>query len=87
MASDTQTILEVTETYNAPIGRVYDAWADPEQLKIWFGPGPCEVLETNFTPEAGSEYSIKMQVGDDIVTVRGTFEEVIKEELLSFSWQ
>ena len=79
--------LEVSETYDAPVSRVYGAWAQADQLSQWFGPGPCQVLEADFEPRVGSHYTIKMDVGEEVATVHGQFTEVVPEEKLGFTWQ
>ena len=79
--------LEVSETYDAPVSRVYEAWAQSDQLKQWFGPGHCQVLEADFTPQVGSHYRITMDVGEEVATVHGQFTEVVAGEKLGFTWQ
>ena len=82
-----QVSLEVSETYDAPISAVYDAWSGSEQIKSWFGPGSCRVLEADFSPRMGADYHIKMDVGEEVAAIRGQFTEVIAEERLAFTFQ
>ena len=87
MGNEGSTTLEVSRTIGAPIDRVYKAWSDPAQIKVWFGPGDCEVVEADFSPNANASYSISMDVGGQIATVRGTFEEVNEPTKISFTWR
>ena len=36
MAEQTRPILELEELISAPPEAIFDAWTEPEQLKLWF---------------------------------------------------
>ncbi|MFL1380745.1 SRPBCC family protein [Nocardiopsis protaetiae] len=44
--------VEVTREFNAPVGRVWEAWSTPEGIRAWWGPGPftCPHAEVDLRP-------------------------------------
>jgi len=35
--------LLITHLFDAPIGVVFEAWTDPEKLKLWYAPDGCTI--------------------------------------------
>jgi uncharacterized protein YndB with AHSA1/START domain len=50
-AIETMT-MSITAEFDAPIGRVWEVWADPRLLERWWGPPthPATVVEHDLTP-------------------------------------
>jgi uncharacterized protein YndB with AHSA1/START domain len=44
--------MTVTARFDAPVGRVWEVWADPRQLERWWGPPtyPATVVDHDLTP-------------------------------------
>jgi uncharacterized protein YndB with AHSA1/START domain len=44
-AIEERSILTLGRTFAARREHVFAAWTEPEQIKQWFGPDTCKVLE------------------------------------------
>jgi uncharacterized protein YndB with AHSA1/START domain len=84
---DTST-LEMRRTLKAPIDKVFRAWTEPEQMKMWLG--CCDTTASmNMSQDfqVGGEYSFEIQRKDGgIVMITGTFIEIIPNQKLVYSW-
>ena len=80
--------LEIEQTFNAPIEKVFSAWTQTEVIKSWFAPGDMTVPEASAEPIAGGRYRIVMQdPGGEQHIVAGEFREVSPHNKLVFTWQ
>lgn len=83
-----QNILTITRTFSAPRERVFAAWTEPEQIKQWFGPDICQVVEAHVDLRAGGEYRFiakNPEMGE--FALRGEFREVTPPAKLIYTWQ
>ena len=84
---DAPTLL-VSRTIRAPRSRVFEAFSSIEELKRWFGPGECHVAGGEMEFEVGGSYRLDMVTQDfgnlDLI---GTFQEIIDDERIVYSWQ
>ncbi|HEY0759676.1 MAG TPA: SRPBCC domain-containing protein [Acidisarcina sp.] len=87
--------LEVKRVIRADRSRVFSAWTNPEILKKWFGPATMITSAASADPRAGGSYRIEMQRIEqrtaemqcsDKSTATGVYEQIIPNELLSFTW-
>ncbi|HUR87979.1 MAG TPA: SRPBCC domain-containing protein [Ramlibacter sp.] len=80
--------LEIERRYDAPPERVWQAWTDPRALSRWFGPGgENSVTQAELDVRPGGHYTIAFRTPDGQDNrVSGTYEEVIPQRKLSFSW-
>jgi len=80
--------LELSRVIRAPKRRVFEAFSSAEELKKWFGPGDCHVVEGEMDFRVGGEYRLSMfttDMGDaDLV---GTFREIVEDERLVYTWE
>jgi uncharacterized protein YndB with AHSA1/START domain len=82
--------LEMRRTYAAAPARVFQAWTRPEELKQWWG-----AAEGYTTPiaeidlQVGGSYRLGMRPpgGPHTLVVTGTYEAIVPDEKLVFSWQ
>ncbi|MDP9072372.1 MAG: SRPBCC domain-containing protein [Actinomycetota bacterium] len=58
--------MTITAEFDAPMGRVWQLWADPRQLERWWGPPtyPATVLDHNLTPGGSVTYLMTGPDGD-----------------------
>lgn len=83
-----QTSVELTRILETPRERVFSLWTDPEELKKWFAPGEMTVPLAEVDLRPGGQYQIVMQNREgDIYSPSGTYEEIVPNEKLVFSWQ
>ena len=84
----TQTALELSRIFDAPVSRLYQAWIDPKMMNAWFKPN--EQLQSTCTVDlrVGGAYEVRMQPpeGDPYVAL-GVYKEIIPDEKLAFTWR
>ena len=58
--------LTITAEYDAPVGRVWQLWADPRQLERWWGPPsyPATVVDHDLRPGGTVNYFMTGPEGD-----------------------
>ena len=81
------SVIEVQRTYEAPIDRVFAAFANPELLKAWAAPNEHtnEWVELDF--RVGGVYRRGMRFPDGALHVLvGTFSEIVRPHRLSYSF-
>ncbi|HEX6927810.1 MAG TPA: SRPBCC domain-containing protein [Gammaproteobacteria bacterium] len=80
-------VLVMRRVFDAPPGRLFDAWTRPEQFAQWFGPKGASVPRCVIDPEAGGVLHFFMHVPGDIdVWCKGIFSEVTRPSRLAFRW-
>ncbi len=79
--------LTIKRRFKAPPEKVFNAWADPEKVKYWMGPGEVKVLRTEGDARTGGRFRWVMRAPDgEDHDVSGTYREVIPNEKLVFTW-
>ncbi|MBG6234491.1 uncharacterized protein YndB with AHSA1/START domain/biotin operon repressor [Pedobacter sp. CAN_A7] len=80
--------LLITHLFDAPIELVFNAWTDPEQLKHWYAPDGCSIEFKAIEVKVGGEFHscIHDPVHGDC-WIKGTYQEVTKNEKLVFSME
>ena len=82
------TSIVLSRVIKAPVERVYQAWTDPAQLKLWFAPNvrwKTPIVESD--PKPGGVHSITMRHSDgDVMQISSRYVEVIPNSRISFSW-
>jgi uncharacterized protein YndB with AHSA1/START domain len=81
-------VLVVRRIIKAPIGRVFDAWTEPEQLRRWWGPRPVRCSDATLDLRVGGAYRIGNQLPDgSVIWISGEFEVVEPPGKLVYSWR
>jgi uncharacterized protein YndB with AHSA1/START domain len=81
--------LVVTRRMAAPPERVFDAWLDPERLRVWMAPGhlPGSTARVTVDPRVGGAFRIDMIAGDGRVFEHvGTYLELDRPRRIVFTW-
>src|SRR5436305_204766 len=68
--------------------RAFAAWTKPAQVKTWFGPTTCTVLDANIDLRVGGSYQIRVrneEMGE--VSVTGVYREISSPSKLVFTWK
>jgi len=78
--------LVMTRLIDAAPGRVFEAWTEPELLKLWFAPLPwtTPIVETDVRPGGSSLIVMRSEDGSDF-PYQGVYLEVVKNEKLVFT--
>ncbi|HET9716094.1 MAG TPA: SRPBCC domain-containing protein [Pseudolabrys sp.] len=80
--------LTIRRRFNAPPGKVFEAWTDPEKLKHWMGGREIASVTAETDVRVGGGFRIAMQkLGENEQhDVSGVYREVIPNEKLVFTW-
>jgi uncharacterized protein YndB with AHSA1/START domain len=77
----------VTHRFQTSAENVFDAWLNPEKIRIWFAPGLGEMVRINVDAKVGGSFSfIQRRDGKDIDHV-GEYIELIRPRRLAFTWR
>jgi uncharacterized protein YndB with AHSA1/START domain len=80
--------LTLTRRFSAAPEKVYAAWADPQRLVQWFGPGSVEEgsVKADIDLRVGGRYRISFRANGNYNEVGGIYREVVPNQRLVFSW-
>lgn len=83
-----QPRLNIDRVYPVAPEKVWRAWADPQALSRWFGPGqPDSVTSAQLDVRVGGRYRIAFIAPDGVEHVAaGVYREVVPNRRLVFSW-
>jgi uncharacterized protein YndB with AHSA1/START domain len=83
----TKPSLTIKRRLKASPSKVFAAWTDPEQVKMWMGPGEVKALHAECDVRVGGRYRWLMQSpGGEEHDVGGVYREVVANEKLVFTW-
>jgi uncharacterized protein YndB with AHSA1/START domain len=83
----TKPSLTLKRRIKAPPEKIYAAWTDPQQIAVWFGPGPSETLHAEADARVGGRFRIRFRTPDgEEHDVSGSYREVAPNEKLVFTW-
>ena len=81
------TQLHLEKVFAPPPERVFAAFVDAEQVRLWWGPAGFTVPRLQFDAVEGSDYRLDIQPPDgDVFHIRGTFRAVDAPRRLIFSF-
>lgn len=84
----TDLTVKINKTVEAPIGKVFDAWLDPETLSQFILPMPgMEEPHVENDAREGGSFTIVMKVGDDEIPHTGKYLEIVYPDKLVFTWE
>ena len=87
MPPDAEPSLTLKRRLTASPERVYSAWTQPEQIKLWFGPRQTKVTHAEFDPRVGGRFEIRATSPDgEKHQVGGIIREVVPNEKLVYTW-
>lgn len=90
--SDTQTYagerLEIKRTLPAPLARVWTAFSDPVEMRLWSAPGGMRVASFDCDLRVGGAYRLVMEKidGGEQHIAKGTYREIAPEERIVYTW-
>ena len=73
--------------------RAFDAWTQPDALMQWFAPGPMRPESARVDLRQAGGFRLAMagpspRSGQEMnITFTGTYQKIVQDELLSFSWE
>ena len=87
--STAEETLVIERTYEAPIDRVFSAFADVEKFAQWFSPNPnvnLEVFEYDFRPDGRYRICFHGSSGSKDI-VGGTYVTITPPTRIVFTWE
>ena len=82
--------LQVKRVIKAKRQAVFDAWTKPELMMQWYAPGAMKNPSASSDLKVGGKYHVEMkgEMNGELVnpTIRGTYQKIIPNELISFTW-
>jgi len=80
--------LSVSRVINAPAKAAFDAWLDPEMLRLFMIPGDSMIVPSATTdPTVGGRFEIVMRNGDQDLPHSGTYTEINRHSRIAFTWE
>lgn len=86
MTTTTHTSLKMEREIAAPPQEVWDAWTQPEKMRLWSCPAPggAQKIESDF--RVGGSFTIYMSVEGESHTAFGTYKEIDAPKRLVYTW-
>ena len=85
-ATDKELLL--SHVFNAPIAEVFDAWTNPDKLRLWYAPDGCSITYKRIEVTPGGQFHSCIHDphhGD--CWIIGTYLEITPPEKLVFTMQ
>ena len=82
--------IRITREFDAPRGRVFRAWTDPDLVARWLGPNSTTMRIDNWDARTGGSYRYAaVRDDEEIASFYGSFHEVRPDERLvqTFTWE
>ena len=86
-SSTERPVLDIEQLISGTPDAVFDAWLDPEQLKLWFCGGNTTVSQVESDARAGGAYRIVMSEADRDWPHTGIYQEIDPPRRLVFTWR
>ena len=81
------TALEIRRTFRVPPERVYEAWTDPEESKLWSKTEGSEIVKVEGELRTGGTYRLHFKVANgEIWVAGGEYLEVTPPSKLVYTW-
>lgn len=81
------TMLELRRIFHASPKRLFEAWSNPDFVAKWFHPAESMTTTVSeLTFQIGGRYRFVMH-GDGDYIIGGTYQEIVPQEKLVFTWQ
>ncbi|MGI9205291.1 MAG: SRPBCC family protein [Woeseiaceae bacterium] len=79
--------LQIRKLIPAPPERVFRAWTNPDELKLWWGPQGVRCISAEIELKVGGQYRIGNELADGtILFIKGEFDVIERPHLLRYSW-
>src|SRR5665213_1842303 len=90
--------LTQTLTIRAPRAKVYEAWTDPQIMRLWFGSATMQCTSSSLDPRVGGAYRLELTRKPEVApedascqghvssVATGRYTQVVPNELLQFTW-
>lgn len=86
MSVEAVGVVRLSRLIRADRQEVWDAWTQPERMKVWSCPAPggCKEVSSDLRP--GGSFSIRMEVDGNAHNAFGTYREIDEPRRLVYTW-
>ena len=84
--TDSATTVRITRRINATPDELFDAWTNPESVRVWMCPGDVREARAKMDPRVGGKYQIDMVGATATFEHTGEYLVVDRPRKLSFTW-
>ena len=85
-ATDSETSVRISRRIHATPDELFDAWTDPESVRVWMCPGDVSEARARLDPRVGGKYQIDMVAPNATFEHTGEYLVVDRPRKLSFTW-
>ena len=79
--------LTVTKNYKVSAETIYDAWLDPEMIKLFMKPAEVVTVPTpELEARVGGAFSFDMHVGEKVLPHKGEYKVLNRASEIQFTW-
>jgi glutathione S-transferase len=87
MSTETVTSLRISRIIKADRETVFQAWTEPDQLKLWSCPEGMNVADSQVDLTVGGRYLLRMESPEGKVhTAVGVYREIESPSRLVYTW-
>src|SRR5216683_7976116 len=79
-------VVKVTRRIGAEPNEVFDAWLDPDGMRVWMCPGDARFVAAEVEPRVGGRFRIVMGREPGGVEHTGEYRELHRGRRLVFTW-
>jgi len=86
VAGDSDMSVRITRRIRATPEELFDAWTNPESVRVWMCPGDVKESRAQLDPRVGGKFQIDMVAPKATVALAGEYLVVDRPRKLSFTW-
>jgi len=86
VGEDSDTSLRITRRIRATPEELFDAWTNPESVRVWMCPGDVKEARARLDARVGGQFQIDMVTPKATVELSGEYLVVDRPRKLSFTW-
>jgi len=79
-------VVRVERDVAAPPEDVFDAWTDPESMRVWLAPEPLSIGRAECDVRVGGAFRVVMIDGEAALEHYGKYVEIDRPHRLVFTW-
>ena len=80
--------FSVSKKINAAPEKIFKAWTNAEQLKMWSAPGDMIAQKAESDPRVGGRYLLAMKnPAGEIYIAKGEYKEIVENKKLVYTWR
>ncbi len=87
MSNEPKRRVVFTRRFSASAAEVYEAWTEPDVMRLWLAPGPNVVIQSEADVRIGGALLIRTQAPDGTVhTINGTYRDLVPAVRIAMTW-